>query len=285
MKGNDEHLVCREPIPQSPRLSEVFHMLNRMIPDNQVVFAVSPETTARAALELMNQRGFSQLPVQEGEHVLGLFTYRAFALEVAQSGKTKEDIASLPVEEFLEHEKPSYARVTDEFSALIAALNAKDAVVVSSPETLIAIITPMDVLQYLYTVTSPFVLIAEIELALRALMSVALPNEAIVGECAANALANKYRDRKMPTRMEDMTFDDYISLIRHGDNWSRFRDILGGTRERAQARLEPVRNLRNDVFHFRRELSVQDHEILTTCRAWLLLRCTRKVQARSEGVN
>ena len=45
------------------RLSEFFHMVNRLIPDEQVVRDVPPEMPAHEALRLMQEHGYSQLPV------------------------------------------------------------------------------------------------------------------------------------------------------------------------------------------------------------------------------
>lgn len=263
------------------QLSASFHMVNRLLPEGQEVVAIPPEMAARDALAIMRDRSFSQLPVRQGASVLGLFSYRAFALEVGKVDDPKVDVLSLPVEEFLEHEQASYARLTDEFRGLIEILDKKDSVVVSGPEDLVAILTPMDVLKYLYSVASAFVLIEEIELALRALIRDVL-DDAGFKACVKNALSDKYKGGDLPSSLELMTFDEYVALLRDGRNWPRFEVAFGGTRDRARARLEPARDLRNDVFHFRRELSVKDHEALTGCRNWLL-RCVRKVKAQSRG--
>lgn len=272
----------RKMLEPPERLSEPFHVVNRLLPEGQVVVFVPPEMRAGEALALMHQHGYSQLPVKQGNAVLGLFSYRAFALEVAQIGDAKVDATSLAVEEFLEHEKLYFARLNDEFRGLIDVLDERNAVIVSGPEKLIAILTPMDALRYLYSVANAFVLIEEIELALRILISEAIAGPDLFRSCVENALSAKYKDCELPRELEDMTFDDYVALLRDGRNWQHFEAAFGGTRERARGRLEPARDLRNDVFHFRRELSVEDHESLATCRNWLL-RCIRKMQARRGG--
>lgn len=283
MSGVAKVADLREMLVAPERLSEFFHVVNRILPDDQVVLSVPPEMPVREAIALMRQHRYSQLPVKQGNSVLGLFTYRAFALEVTQINNVKVDVLSLPVEEFLEHETPVFARLNDEFRSLIDALDERDSVVVSGPEDLVAILTPMDVLRYLYSVANVFVLIEEIELALRALIREATPDADQFKLCVENALAMKYKDRELPRQLEDMSFDEYIAVLRDGRNWKYFEGVFGGTRERTRARLEPVRDLRNDAFHFRTELSMEDHERLTTCRDWLL-RCIRKVQAR-QGVD
>ena len=57
----------RQKLVGPDRLSELFHMVNRILPDDQVVMSVPPETKAGDALKLMQANGFSQLPVVEGD--------------------------------------------------------------------------------------------------------------------------------------------------------------------------------------------------------------------------
>jgi hypothetical protein len=229
----------------------------------------------------MRELGYSQLPVIEGKSILGIFSYRAFALEAAKPREGNVDLASLPVEEFLDHEKTVFTRVTDDFRTLVDVLDQRDCVIVGGPEDLVGILTPMDVLRYLYSIANVFVLIEEIELALRTLIRSAIGTDELFQSCVENALTEKYKER-LPKKIEDVTFSDYISLLRDGRNWQHFAESFGGTRERVRARLEPIGDLRNAVFHFRRELTQEDHEQLAACRDWLL-RCIRKVEARQGG--
>jgi hypothetical protein len=62
---------------------------------------------------------------------------------------------------------------------------------IGTPERLIGILTPMDFLRYLYQVASPFVMVSEIELALRALIRSALDPEQIAA-AARRSLAAHY---------------------------------------------------------------------------------------------
>ena len=63
----------------------------------------------------------------------------------------------------------------------------------------------------------------------------------------------------VPITLEDMTFDNYRSLISNGNNWPHFEAIFGGVRTRTSAKLKEIGDLRNDLFHFKREILVQDH--------------------------
>ena len=170
-------------------LTNVFHRLNSVLPDNQRVVTVPPETTASDAIQLMQEHGFSQLPVVVKDEVLGLFSYRSFAhavLElVSEAGNCRTMPSDLTVAECIE--KAEFARVTDEFSQWFDALDVRDAVLVGGPNRLLGIVSAMDLLRYLYGVASPFVMVAEIELAIRAIIRHVI-DEATLGDFSKNAL-------------------------------------------------------------------------------------------------
>lgn len=268
--------------PASDCPLEQFHVVNRIMPDDQEVCSISSDTSAQDALQLMQEKGYSQLPVVEGGSVVGLFSYKSFALEVAGNKDNLKGILDLPVAEFVMHEAPRYAQLTDNFSDLISTLNEENAVLVSAVDRLTAILTPMDVLRYLDSVASGFILIEEIEITLRALIQKAIPDIETFSICVKNALSSKYKNSKLPEGLEEMTFNDYVVLLNHGDNWDLFVSVFKGTRERWNGKLKPIGEFRNDVFHFRRELSMQDHEKLVACRRSLLI-CWRRVFGSKGG--
>ncbi len=260
-------------------ISRLFHRLNRVLPENQRITTIGSTASVNQALLMMKKSGFSQLPVVEGESVLGVFSYRSLALGILQLGKVKSEIGDLPVEEFVE--KLPYARVTDEFNAIFDWLDRNDAVLIGEPDRLQGIVTAIDVLRYLYGVASPFVLIAEIEISLRALISLAV-DEALLVDCAKRTLASKYGENRIPLTLSHMEFNDYVQLLGHGDNWKYFAPVFGGMRETLRAKLEDIRDLRNDIFHFKREITWEDHERLAQHRDWTLMRA-RKADALKKG--
>ena len=271
------HIVQLNSAGQS--VAELFHRLNRVIPEHQEIVSVTPTTTVSEALRTMKKMGYSQLPVVEGKAVLGIFSFRSFAQGIVQFGKLKTAIGDMPVDEFVE--KAEFARITDEFKAIFDSLDRDGAVLIGEQDRLQGVVTAIDVLRYLYGVASPFVLIAEIELALRALISVAVDDELLI-DCAKRALLSKYSEDKMPTTVGQMEFNDYIQLVGNGDNWQHFELVFGGMRETVRAKLEDVRDLRNSIFHFKRELTWEDHEKLAQYRDWALMRA-RKSDALKKG--
>lgn len=265
----------------SRSLTDLFHRLNSVLPIDQEIISVLPETTVDEALKLLRKHGFSQLPVRVGEQVLGLFSYRSFSqalIKLSDDSNQKFNPRELFVDDCIE--SPTYARVTDEFRAWFEAIDKQDAVLVGDPNRLQGIVTAMDILKYLYSVASPFVLIEEIELSLRALIHLAVDPEELVA-CAKTCLKH-YSEDQLPTDLEHMTFGDYVQIIGDGRSWAFFEPIFKGDRARTRAKLEQVRDLRNDVFHFRREITVEDYETLSALRDWMLLKSTA-AEARATG--
>ena len=253
--------------------SELFHRINRVIPTNQKMLTIAPTQTVREAIELMQQHGYSQIPVVLNGEVLGLFSYRSFAKEaarvtLAELTQHKYAPGDLPVDEFLEQFE--FFRVTEEMGRVLEAMNKDDGILVGSSERIIGIITPMDFLRYLYQVASPYVMVSEIELAIRALIRIALDENHIVIAARCCLAAAYGGEEKVPVTLENMTFENYKSLISHNKTWSNFEPIFGGMRNRVSAKLKEIGEIRNAIFHFRREITVRDHQTLADHRGWLL---------------
>jgi predicted transcriptional regulator len=264
-------------------ITELFHRINSVLPDDQRVLSVPGDMLASEALELLNEHRYSQLPVIIGDEVIGMFSYRSFSrtvMELAYSkARSKAFLEDLTVEEC--YEPAEFARITDEFQKWFDVLDDHNAVLVGEPQLLQGVVTPMDVLRYLYQVAKPFVLVAEIETCLRALIRIAADTDQLA-ECAKTALARVYSEETLPTRLEDMTFHDYVQIIGDGRNWSRFHPVLRGTRERTRAKLEEMNELRNGVFHLR-EISLEDHQRLASLRDWMLVKARAADALAREG--
>ena len=281
---NETQSSTSPPQVEIADLTALFHRLNSVIPEDQNVLSVAPDDSVVDALRKLKEFNFAQLPVVVGKEVLGLFSYRSFANAVvgngtSTNGKKALEPSAMLVEDCLE--KPIFARVTDEFTDLFDNIDRCDAVLVGEPNRLQGIVTAMDILRYLYAVASPFVLIAEVELALRALIEMAV-DASTLSACAAESLTAKYAAGKLPTKLHDMTFNDYIQIVSHGRNWIYFHPVLGGDRGRTRARLEQIRDIRNVIFHFKRDIALDEFETLAAGRDWMLLKA-RAAQARRTG--
>ena len=276
-------LAHSEEVDEIDLVSELFHRINRIIPEGQQIKFIPPTTTVREAVELMRELNYSQLPVIQGNEVLGVFSYRSFAKEAA--AVTFEKLKSqsyapgdLTVDECLE--KFDFANVTDDMDRVFRSVERDNGVLIGSPENLIGLLSPIDILLYLYNVANPFVMLSEIELALRALIRRSLSVEEIKN-LAKKCLLKLYgTEERIPLVLEDMTFDNYRALISYGETWSKFEKVFGGSRGRAGGKLAEISEIRNYLFHFRRKITVEDYEVLRGHRDWLL---SKVKQAKQNG--
>ena len=266
-------------------LRDLFHLVKQVVPEHQEgVEKVSPETPVSQALTIMRTKALSQLPVVAGREVLGVFSYRSFAEKLTGVLEKERNPMALPVEEFLEDLR--FVTIHDELSELLDELDLKDAVLVGTQERLSAIVTTIDALRYFYRVASPYVLLREIELAIRELIRVSVDEESL-HECIEMTLKQYYDGlgKSLPNRLEDLSLNDYVMLLRFQGIWHRFQKAFGGTSNIVYAKLESLPGLRNDVFHFKRELNVDEYETLRETRDWLLKRIRRVEGSKRKSSN
>ena len=279
----DESSVSRE----LDLVSELFHRINRIIPENQVLFTLPPEMKAREAVALLRQKHYSQAPVVVNGEVMGVFSFRSFARVAASPALTElNQHKAAPGDWLVEEctEKFKFASVTDEMLEVFDAMDRDNGVLVGTESKPQGILTQMDFLRYLYEVASPFVMVSEAELTLRALIQRAVGAE--LPAFADRALRQLYGEGKVPAALEAMTFDNYRLIISHGQNWDHFEAVFGGTRLRTAAKLKQLCDLRNDLFHFKRKTTMEDHQTLGDLRNWLLTRAkladARRTQASEK---
>lgn len=258
-----------EDVLAQVELGKLFHRINRVLPEDQELASIVPSTPVGEAIALMKRKHLSQLPIELNGRIIGIFSYRHFSQQVLSVDAGRVKLEDVPVEVFAE--KPSFARLDDEFVAIFELLDSIDAVLVGEADRVQGIVTPMDVLRYLYSVARPYVLVAEIELAVRALIELSTSQNELA-DCAARSLRGKYSDDTVPLALEDMSFHDYVQIIGDGRNWKHFQPVFGGLRNITRTRLRAASDLRNTVFHFKGELSIQDYEKLSEVREWTLMR-------------
>jgi CBS domain-containing protein len=272
-----EREVGYSPMDDSPN---PFQDVGRIFPGEVNLTSIAPSTTVTEALRIMVGNRFSQLPVVSNGVVRGVFSHWSLAHHLLDSPKLAPH--DLFVEDVME--PLPFVTVQDSLDTVLEHLNRHDAVLVTSPHGLQAVATASDVLNYFDRVARPFVLLQEIELSLRALLRGCL-TDAELKACAEHALRSKYGGdaSRVPSRLEDMSFEEYRTITSAKENWPLFEGVLGRSRELVASKLSRVRDIRNSIFHFREPVSVFDHETLTTTRNWLLDKTrTRKAQG-TEG--
>lgn len=250
-------------------LTRVFHRVNNVLPEEQETIFVSFESPIEDVLSLMKAKNFSQIPVKAGDEVLGVFSYRSFINKIPEIIGEIVDLKQLQVGDFID--KVDFVDVLDDLTRTLDLLDKKDVVLVGSRDGLKGLLTPIDLVRYLYKLSSPFVLLSEIELALRNIIRSCAPPDQLQ-EMARITLSQIYQPDKMPNSLEEMTFNDYVQVIGHGRTWKSFEGAFGvgdWKRKNTRAKLEEIRDLRNDTFHFKRDLVETDISQLIVHRDWI----------------
>jgi hypothetical protein len=133
----------------------------------------------------------------------------------------------------------------------------------------------VDVLRWLHARTEPFVRLSEIERSLRQIVRQKLTRDEIAA-CARRALRSKFNEQTdaVPVELDAMTLDELRLLVINGENWKLLQPALGTNRNIARGYLDDLPELRNTVFHFRRDLEADELEKISAARWWLLMRAS-----------
>lgn len=243
----------------------LFHDVGCLFPGETSVETLEPSSTVKDALAIMLEKNYSQMPVVEAGVVRGVFSFRSLAANLCRLGKL--DLASMPVEELME--QLPYVSVAESLLGILSGLNQHDALLVGKSDRLQAIATTYNVLRYFYSLATPYILLWETELGLRRLIEMAA-SPVTLCQCIGAALAAHHENQKRPcpTRLDQLTLEDYRSLLSCKENWTHFENAFG-RREVVLTRLEQVRDIRNDVFHFRDALTFEKHQTLASTRDWI----------------
>ena len=260
----DEELADSDP---DVSLDDIVHSLARLLPDGQELRWFEAQMSAAEALTTLQRAGYSQAPVRQGGRYLGVFSYRSFARAVTMVGSSGP-LADLTVSDCLE--QLPFASVADKIEDIFDGLDKFDAVLVGSREDARGIITVMDTLRYLFELANAYVLMQQIELGLRHAIRICVDGPGLA-ECVELVVAQKYKasGREPPQQLGDMDLTDLGSLITSRRTQDRFVPVFGANTALVKSLVDPLPPIRNDLFHFKRSLSIDDYERLATTRDWL----------------
>lgn len=261
--------------------SHDFMQVARLVPTTQQVTAVPVGTQVRQALELMGREGFDQLPVMAAGRVVGVFSYRSLARALKYL-RRNDDPLDQPVEDCVE--EPGYVRASHDVGEILALLEKDGAVLVGEESHVDAVMTSTDVMRYLWSATHPFVLLQDIELSARSLMYQCCAEPGVLEQALRRGLqAGRFDDPTgQPSRLEDLSYAELLGVLLQSESFGRlFADAFGRNKTLVAATLEPVREVRNKVFHFRDEISAEELDVLVVARQYLRRRVTAAKARRS----
>ena len=226
----------------------------------------------REAVELMIEHDFSQLPVIDGrdgavEGVISADSIVRSLYHLTDTGQEGAaiDIMGIAVSQCIE-EAPLHPEESD-MLALGKTLVDVPYVLVERDGSLVDILTHSDLVYLFRELAAHFLAIGQIEQKLRELIAEVLDSDELLSVAIDSAFS--YRKGNRPRSLEGMTFDDYRLLIMNKHNWPKFEPLLID-RQATQNRLLKLRDLRNDLFHFRLHiLNPKQRDFIQNTMHWL----------------
>ena len=205
------------------------------------VLTITRDETVEEATTLMIMHRFSQLPVtQNMRDIDGMISWRSMGRARASGDPCEFVRDCLESVRILDQDAPFFESVDTITEEEVVLIRGTD-------HTITGIVTTADLSREYHDKAEPFLLLEEVEDRIRILIGQHLSAEEIRGA----------RDPDDETReiddVDDLTFGDYVRLLESPDNWEKLR--LGIDRKLFVKLLNDVREVRNDVMHFRPDSS------------------------------
>lgn len=252
----------------------MIYPVDKLIAKQKLVCAVEDETV-RDALAKMVSHDYSQLPViDEHGNLTGIITEQAISRSYYHLGD-KVGVLDLKVSSCFEKAitLPPASDVLEVFEILGRA----SSVVIVEDKRPVGILTTADAVDFFRGLSEGLVLIEDVETTLRQYIDEAFPTDDEREQACHNAFKHllKGEGSSMPT-YDLMTFGDYVNLITNARNWQRFEHQLE-SKELFRTYMDQVREIRNQITHFRGQLDRVQYDVLTRARNWLAGRRRRVV--------
>ena len=205
------------------------------------ILTIKRDKTVEEATTLMMMHRYSQLPVtQDMRRIDGMISWRSMGRVRARGDACEYVRDCLEPVRILEQDAPFFDAVDTITEREVVLVRGKD-------RTITGIVTTSDLSRGFHQKAEPFLLLEEVEDRIRILISRNL----------AAAEIKRAKDPADDTReiddVADLTFGEYIRLLESPENWKKLR--LEIDRTLFIGLLTDVREVRNDVMHFRPDSS------------------------------
>ena len=238
------------------------------------------EDTVIKALNQMVTYDYSQLPVIDPDsRPLGMVTYEEI-LRGVRNFKTQ--LEELHVRDVMRN-APVF-HLEDDLFELLEQLKQNNAVLIADPGGMLAgIVTSYDSTEYFRNRAENLMRVEDIEVMIKDLILLAYTqadgsvDEARLANAIVAVTPKEDVSSKEPKSFDELTLGQYVSLLTSKNTWSFFEAIFKVPRSALIKLLDDVRNTRNDLAHFRGDISAEQTDQLRFCADWLA-RCWDECQ-------
>jgi len=266
------------------------YLVENIVSQQSDLTSVKEDDTATHALNLMIENDYSQLPVVDNDgRLAGMVTYQSI-IQAARSFELKID--ELFVRDITQTNIKSFD-IEDNLFDVLDEIKKNNAVVIVEPDgTPVGIVTSYDAAEFLRTRSEGLMRVEDIEITLKTLVLSYYSSKE--GKIEFDRLDQDiqsmtgYRldinSAKKPLKFNDLNLNDYINFVVRKQTWDYFEPILKIKREALITLLAKVRETRNDMAHFRKEVSSRNLDDLIYCAKWFESRYEKwdEIKRRSE---
>jgi CBS domain-containing protein len=234
----------------------------------QELAVVPSAATVREAVKLMFERDFSQVPViDERGDLAGIFTEQVFTralyLNAAASGFLESSVREWMVT------MTERVHLGDSIYDIMPKLARTYAAIVIQNDKPLGIVTDYDIAAFLAQWSEGIALVEDIETRLRAFIVRVFPTENAM-EAALYHTFNKHlkpEDKRFRTYGK-LSMWEHVLLIETDANWPHFEPYFK-PKATFHHILEPVDDIRNQIAHFRGDLTPAQLKTLQAAASWL----------------
>lgn len=210
--------------------------IGKIITLESVPVSVKPNSTLQEATTIMLARNFSQVPVMTSERdVKGVVSWTSIG------ARSAANISGPDVQSFMDEHREISASATL-FDAIRVIRESDYVLVRGSDRRIIGIVTATDIAEQFEAISTPFLLLAEIENHLRSLIAKKLKKTDVLRACSPEHLPDKF------SAISELTFGNLVEVLKHHDNWLKLE--LSLDRQTFCIELTAINAIRNDVMHF-----------------------------------
>lgn len=234
---DDTVQLKHKPIATSAVPDDPIRRINSLDSASTIPLYVNNDALLLEATTLMQSHDYSQLPVING-NVRNLIGYISWeTISKAKINGVQSDV----VKDYVNPKVATLSPETPLIQAIEIVKQHEFAIVLAKDKSLYGIVTASDVTSQFIEETEAFVLLSELEYHLRNLL-----RDKILVEDLKKLCCN---EEKKIDSIDDLNFGGYITLFGNEKQWKKIG--IAADRKTFIAQLEEIRQIRNDVMHFR----------------------------------
>lgn len=249
--------------------------VKHLIEGRAMPITIQRDDAIAKAWSLMVKNDFSQLPVVSADnHPLGMVTAERILRAVNNFRAELSELRARDV--MIEISKADLFDPEEDLFALLKQLKLTSAVlIVDKQNTLIGVVTSYDATEYFQNRAESLMRVEDIEVMVRDFV------------LSAYTLADGNRDEEKLTQaiqevtpkktFDQLSLHQYISMLTSEQKWTFYEPIFRMSRDSLFGLLNDVRITRNELAHFRKEISIDQTDQLRFCAEWLA-RCWEEYQ-------